>query len=220
MYLQYIDTLWLERTEFAWFIFSRGVLKARKLITFKPSTESCLEMFMQIHGGGAFRPLGAPSSALKEIDCTVWVMLCWRAGSGGHPHPSPEGFFASCVQAALWIWYRLLLLGLSLTLLISSPEDRWVQRDHNILSVFITRIIWQLLAMGGWVEDGCVRLPVSGVRCVYLTSKSSVVDWVTLHPSGAGVDYCLMWQPMLGSCHLPHLSEELLVQKMKTIHRQ
>ena len=89
-----------------------------------------------------------------------------------------------------------------------------------MLPVFITHIIRQLLAMGGWVEDDCVCLPVSGVRCVFLPAKCSVVDWVTLHPCGGGVYYRLMWQKPLCSCHPSHLSNGYLRQNMEKVLHQ
>lgn len=135
---------------------------------------------------------------------TFSLLVSWHPSS-----PVSQTVFVclnGCKCARVWLGYRLLLPSLSLTKLISSLEDGWDQRDHNMLSVFITHIIWQLLVMGGWVVDGCVRLLVSGVRCVYLPSKCSVVDWVTLHPCGGGVYYRLMWQHPPCSSQPSHLS--------------
>lgn len=67
---------------------------------------------------------------------------------------------------------------------LGPPKTDATRGNHEMLSAFITHIIWQWLAMGDCIQE---RQQVGvfqclGVRRVYLPLEGSAVDWLTLHP--------------------------------------
>lgn len=154
------------------------------LIKWNPPTQSCLQTVVRILVGVAFPSPSSLFSAQKEIDCDAWLMLCWRSHRLGHPHPSPGGFFTStgcvcvCVCWGMCI-YTLIVRRSSAFFYMCVRNEPVIDffccafHFHCWLALqkidgtrgtatcslfFITCIIWQLLAMGGWVEDSSTVL--------------------------------------------------------------
>lgn len=67
---------------------------------------------------------------------------------------------------------------------LGPPKTDGTRGNHEMLSAFITHIIWQWLATGGCSQERrrAGVFQCLGVRRVYLPSEGSALDWLTLHP--------------------------------------